>query len=570
MGKDWLKAISQPRYRVRAERELRVTMRDGVKVAADLYLPDVKGRFPALLAMSPYGKYIHRPEAPLLPLSMARGNGGQEAGDSEYFVSRGYVHVVADVRGSGDSEGEYCSYGMAEQQDGYDLVEWIASQPWCDGNVGMLGMSYFAVNQYLVAALNPPHLKAIFACEGYTDRYRHLVYHGGILTLGFFLQWWQHVSVGATAPSCRRYYSEKEIEKRVEELKESREVKDNPILSVLLKHREKNPLVFDYLLQPNDGPYYWERSAYNKLDKIKVPCYLGTRWSGWPIHLPGAFDAYRRINAPKKMLIFETESVYGPHRPWRDHHDLILRWYDHWLKGIDTGMMEEPPIKILVKGSNEWRCEQEWPLARTQWTKLYLRGDAGLAQERPGKGEEPASFVNQPSLRPSQVVPSLRYRTAPLGEEMEVTGPVALYLQASLDTEDATWIVSISDVASDGTTKLVTRGWLRASHRALDPDRSLPYQPYHPHLEREVLKRGEVYEFAIEIRETSYLFLSGHRMELEIRGQDSSWEDPMWFHLCNPETTRHTIYNDPQHVSYLLLPIILKPRLQIAEQDKTV
>ena len=138
--------------------------------------------------------------------------------------------------------------------------------------------------------------------------------------------------------------------------------------------------LFEGLTHPLDGPYYWEVSPYTKFDRIKIPCYMVSRWSGWPIHLPGAFSAFNGIEAPKKLMVMETEHSSGPLRPWSDDHDIILRWYDHWLKGIDTGIMEEPPIKLFIKGKNEWRYEYEWPLARTQWTKFYLRRNGGLSE----------------------------------------------------------------------------------------------------------------------------------------------------------------------------------------------
>jgi predicted acyl esterase len=463
--------------------------------------------------------------------------------------------VIADARGSGDSAGEYCYQGQKEQQDGYDIIEWMASQPWCDGNCGMLGMSYFAVIQYMVAAQQPPHLKAIVPYEALTDRYRQSVYHGGILNEGFWHQWWGHVSVDGMRPLSYDYLPEDEIARRVARLRESPEVRRSPYLHIQLKYPKKNPLLFSWLLEPFDGPFYWERSPYRMFDRIRIPTFLVTRWTSWAVHLAGAFEAYQGIDAPKKLFLMETESRLGPLRPWADHQDLLLRWYDHWLKGNDTGFMDEPPIRLLIKGRNEYRDEQEWPLARTKWTKMYLAPNATLSPS-PAGSEGSSSFSNDPDLPPNQHAPGITFTSAPFDEATEITGPVAAYLHASLDQPDATWIVTLRDVAPDGSSRTVTKGWLRASQRELDAQKSRPYQPYQKHTRRETLQPGRSYEYAIEIRETSNVFLPGHRLALDIKGQDTTAEDPIWVHTCNAIPTTHTVQFGGKFDSHLLLPVI--------------
>jgi len=556
MKEDWKKKISKVRFRVKEEKNIFVPMRDGIRLAGDIYRPDADGKFPALLAVSPYGKEVQKFPSPRGPISPIRGNGGQEAGDTAFFVSRGYVHVICDSRGSGDSEGEYPYYGPQEHRDGYDLIEWIAAQPWCDGNVGMLGMSYFGVIQFMIAAQNPPHLKAIFPYEAYTDRYRHSCYHGGILNLGFLFQWWDHVSVGGNAMPRSLRENPGDVKKVIEELKAQEEMQTHTPLYIALKYPEKNIPLFESLTHPHDGPFYWDQFSYRHFQKINIPCYMVSRWSAWPIHLPGAFSAFNNINAPKKLMIMETEYSSGPLRPWSDHHDIILRWYDHWLKGIDTGLMDEPPVKLFIKGKNEWRYENEWPLSRTKWEKLFLRAGGMLTKESPDEDELPGEFENVPWPRPSEAVPGIAYRTAPFEKDMEMTGPFALYLFASLDQSDATWIVTINDIAPNGSATLITKGWLRASHRAIDERRSKPYQPFHPHLKSIPVEPGKICEYAIEIRETSNVFEKGHRLELVIKGQDAPSEDPIWYHLCNTRITRHTIYHNSACRSHLIVPLI--------------
>jgi putative CocE/NonD family hydrolase len=530
-------------------------MRDGVKLCADIYYPDASGMFPALLAVSPYGKELQMLPDPVRPYDFYHGAGGVEAGKTEFWVSRGYAHVIVDTRGSGHSEGSYCFYGKKEHEDGYDLVEWIAKQPWCNGNVGMIGMSYFAVMQYHTAAQNPPHLKAIAPCEGLTDRYRQSCYHGGILNYGFYVRWWPLLAVPSFEPFSKKEFSREKLNQMVEELKDHLDFKGFPAAYLSLLCPEKSPIHFDLFMHPLDGPFYWERSAYTIFDRIKIPVYLMSRWSGWGIHLPGAFSAYQGIDAPKKLVIFQT-SERGPDRPWNQNHEEILRWYDHWLKGIDTGLMDEPPIKLWIQGTNVWRYEKEWPLARTKWTKLYLREGGKLTEEPPRANEESESFVNRLYWDPKDATPCLKYTTQPFPQDVEMTGPIALYLSASLSTQDTNWMVDIKDIDADGSERLVTKGWLKASHRAVDPVRSKPYQPFHPHTESVPITPGKICEYAIEIRETSNVFKAGHCLQLVIKGEDSPYDDRIWYHLPNMKETRHMIHHDKNHISYLLVPII--------------
>ena len=551
----WHAQVSQPTHTMRVMRGVCITARDGTALACDVYLPQQAGRYPALLSYSHYGKDLQRVTGKRSPLSPLIGNGGLEAGDSEYFVQRGYVHVIADARGSGDSQGEFCYQGAKEQEDGYDIIEWMAAQPWCDGNCGMLGMSYFAVMQYMVAAQQPPHLKAIVPYEALTDRYRQSTYHGGLLNEGFWHQWWGHVSVDGMTPLSFDKHNAEEIQRRVQALMQTPEIQRSPYLHIQLKYPKKNPLLFDWLLHPLDGPLYWERSPNRMFDRIKIPTFLVTRWTSWAVHLAGAFEAYAGIDAPKKLLIMETESTLGPLRPWTDHQDLILRWYDHWLKGRDTGMMDEPPIRLLIKGRNTYRDEHEWPLARTRWTPYYLGAEGTLSTQAPREAGS-ATFDNHPDLPPGRPPVGITFQSAPFEVATEVTGPVSLSFTADISQADATWIVTLRDVGPDGSSRTLTKGWLRASHREIDPARSTPYRPYHPHTACETLEPGQAYTYAIEIRETSNVFLPGHRLALDIKGQDSTAEDPIWVHTCNALPTRHTVHFGPDAPSHLLLPVI--------------
>jgi predicted acyl esterase len=557
MERDWHDLISQPRYNKKVEKDVRIRMRDGIHLVADIYRPDAEGEFPALLGLSCYGKDIQKLPVFDYPSEGLVGNGGIEAGDSEYFVSRGYVHVIADSRGTNESEGAYRAFSRQEQEDGYDLVEWIARQPWCNGNVGMLGLSYFGMIQYLVAAQKPPHLKAICPVDAATDLYRHFDYHGGILSIAFHFQWWGHILSHTDSPVDM---DPEERNRIAERLMKEDDIRSFPTAYISLKFPEKNANLFNLLIHPYDGPFYWEGSAYTKFHDINIPCFIIGRWASYDTHLSGAFEAYSGLNtSDKKLMIAVPESGYGFNRPWHENHDIIVRWYDHWLKSIDTGIMAEPPISLFVQGINERRFESEWPLARTQWTKFYLREKGMLSEMPPLHSGEPDSFANKPGLKPGDAVPFVKYGTPPLEKDVEITGPMALYFYASLSGQDGDWMVVINDVDRKGLERLVSKGWLKASHREVDTGRSKPYKPFHPHRRCVPVESDNINEYAIDIRETSYVFKAGHRIELKIKGQDAPWEGKSYAkfsHLPRSRETRHTIYHGPQYLSHVLLPVV--------------
>ena len=559
MIQDWHELLSRPEYGTRTEKDIFVTMRDGVRLAADVYRPDGDGKFPALLSVSPYSKDVQKLPVREYPTDRDLGNGGIECGDTDYFVSRGYVHVIADARGTGVSEGGYRVFSEKEQQDGYDLIEWIAAQPWCNGNVGMLGSSYFAMIQLLVAAQQPPHLKAICPVDSATDFYRHWGYHGGMLNVSFVSTWWDgSLVVNNVGPSDLEAAQTESIR---ENLMNDPEIRAYPRLWKAARWPETNPHLFDILAHPLNGPWYKERSASEKFDRIRVPTCLIGRWTSAYIHLPGSFSAFAHIQAPKKLMITTPESGVGFNRPWHENHDIVLRWYDHWLKGNDTGVMKEAPIHLYIEGRNEYRHENEWPLARTQWTKYHLGLQGGLKTGQPGWNEKPDRFTSNSLLMPGEKVPALRYATAPLAQDLEITGPIALELHAAIDGPDTNWIVELTEVGTTGAETRVSIGWLRASHREIDAEQSKPWQPVHPHTRSDPVEPGKVIRYSIEIREISHVFRAGNRMQLVVKAQDAPWEGTSYiykisYHVPPIRDTRHTIYHTPEHPSHLLLPVI--------------
>jgi predicted acyl esterase len=512
---------SEPRYASFSDYAAIIPMRDGIRLAADVIRPAARSmKVPALVTSSVYTRQLQRGVTAL---------GQNEAGISEFWVPRGYAHVIVDVRGSNDSEGVYDLFGAQEQQDLYDIIEWVAAQPWCDGNVGMSGVSYMGRSQLFAAQQQPPHLKAIFPYDASCDFYRDACFHGGIPT-NFTTHWTQfvmnlHMTSGRSP--------------NVEALKKQ--------LEIMYSHK-----------YPLDGPFYQERSAGPRLDKVKIPAYFGCGWYMNELHLKGAFDGYNGTGAiPKRMLVGPRP---WPLRPWAGYHYEMLRWYDHWLKGMDTRVMEGAPIQLFIHGDDRWRAEKEWPLKRTQWRELFL---GGATSGRDGKlldaaGPEQARRYEFDGLASEAALgqPRLIYRTEPLAKEMELTGPLALHLNASSTAPDLDWLVYMLDEAPDGKHRELCKGWLRASHRRTDPARSTPAQPYHPHLQAEPMKPGTTYELAIEIWPICNVFKAGHRIRLEIANSDSVTATNGRPHVTIKAKATNTVHEGGSKPSRLIVPVI--------------
>ncbi|HLA81085.1 MAG TPA: CocE/NonD family hydrolase, partial [Thermoleophilia bacterium] len=271
--------VASPRqYGVIVEENAYVPARDGVGLAIDIYRPDGPGKFPALLAMSPYGKTLQTFETPPQPFGKSCFEASVESGDPYFYAPRGYVYVIADLRGTGDSEGEYEGlFSRHEGQDGADIVEWLAEQPWCDGNIGTAGICYFSSMQLHVAAEQPPHLKCIAPWEIFgDDLYNHGQYEGGVQNIFLY-----GLYTGTYPARCGyaikniksamiKNTPKAELDKLVAEALANPDLKQYPYLAHLLRYPEKNPVLFDFMLNPLDGPYYRERSVSERLDQIKV------------------------------------------------------------------------------------------------------------------------------------------------------------------------------------------------------------------------------------------------------------------------------------------------------------
>lgn len=554
---DWRSRISQPRYGIKTEKDVFVTVRDGVRLAVNIYRPDSNEKFPALFAMGGYGKELQ--EELIAPQPLYRSaiwDGNIEAGDTPNIVPRGYVHVIADARGIGNSEGEYPGmWAQQEGRDGADIVEWIAQQPWCDGNVGMIGYSYYGGMQLKVAIQQPPHLKSIFVSHVWADFYDE-AYSGGVLNLFLYGLWDGRHGTSGFAPKnavsqMMKTLSKEEFERIRQERLNDPDIKNYPNIFHLLNYPYKNPAFFDMVMNPLNGPFWQDRSVYPFFEKIKVPTYVVGKIGG----AKGFWDIYEGLNTTKKLLVKPT----GPEeRPWREDIETILRWHDHWLKGNDTGIMDEPTIKMYVPGANVFRFEEEWPVKGIEYTNLYLRRWEGLSFEPELYQPEPDCYLQQP-LHLSAKRDSIKYVSPALSGDLEVIGPAAFNFFASIDQEDANWIVKLSDVAPTGKETNVARGWLKASHRAVDPARSKPYSPFHPHTSTEPIKPGEINEYAISLGNVVNIFKAGHRIKLQIESMESPRDPEITIHyhphLNNSRTTLHKIYRNKEYKSHLVLPI---------------
>ena len=520
---------------IKLEPNVYVTMRDGVKLAVDIYRPEKEGRYPGLLALGPYIKELQQ-YPPQLTHSI-------EAGATSFFVPKGYVHIIASVRGTGFSQGQYNYYDPKQGEDGRDLVEWVSRQPWCDGNVGMIGDSYFTKMQYATAALQPAPLKCIVPYDGGTDQYRDVAYQGGLFWSTFVGEWGVDTITQCLWPG--------------------------PVEGKL----PPADWFLDVLQHPEDGPYYWEKSAYTKLDKIKTPMLSITPLSA--VHSRGQLHSYPAIKAPKKLLVVPSPGwfhhvLFLLSKPLNEH---ILRWLDYWLKGIDTGIMNEPEVTIFDSGSQSYHYEDEYPLKRTEWTRFYLRSNPagpatappyGLIGKEPPGSESPDRYkIPDMESHPWSGTPGkpvLAYATPPLDQETRVWGPVSITLYGSAKTRDTVWFVKLFDIAPDGKKTPLTAGHLKASFRAVDETRSRVGQPFHPFQNPVPLEPDVVYDFQIEMHPIFHTFKKGHRVWVQVASDDYGYQGAhRTVHTYEALPGENTIYHDAVHPSHLLLPVISAP-----------
>ena len=501
-----------------------ITMEDGLVLRADVYRPPQDGRYPAIMSYGPYGKYLafqdgyvaqwERMAADHPDVTAGSTNKYQnwEVVDPEKWVPDGYVVLRVDSRGSGRSPGYVDLYSAREKKDFYNSIEWAAQQPWSNGKIGLNGISYYGMNQWQVASLQPPHLAAMCIWEGAADFYRDFTHHGGILCT-MAANWYPRQVKSVQYGLGKRGYR-------------SRVVADWVSGPETLTEEElgANRCEFgeDVYAHPLDHDEYWQ-SRMPDWSKVQVPFLSAGNWGGQGLHPRGNFEGF--VRAASKLKWIEMHGIEHWTEFYTDYGvNLQKRFFGYFLKGIDTGWPKQPPVQLQVRHINKFvqRMEDEWPLARTNWTKFYLNPTDHSLVTKP---VAPGGTVTYGGLGDG-----VTFMTTPLERETEITGPLAAKLFVSSETEDADLFLVLRVFAPDLKEVVfqgaldphipIAQGWLRASHRKLDRKLTLEYRPYHTHDEKQPLTPGKVYELDVEIWPTCIVVPAGYRIGLSVRGRD--------------------------------------------------
>lgn len=550
---------SDPRYEARLLHDCRVPLRDGTAVSADVYLPRARGPHPTVYQWTPYESTRDR--------FVAWG---------VWFAQRGYAAVIQDVRGRYESGGEFTPY-VRDGEDAFDSLDWAAAQPWCNGRIGTWGRSYGAIVQWQLAPLGHPSLVCMAPHVIMDDYFADCHYVGGAfqlaLSLGAALIWTTSLSAVTLEPARELFLNQ-------------RTLRHLPLLDLDVESIGREvPFWREWLEHPTNDDY-WRRIRHD-VEGTSVPVFQQCGW--YDAYAGATMRTFGRLDAPQRVLMgpwTHEEEVdrslgdldFGPEAE-RFVRDDELRWYDHWLRELDTGLLEEPPLSLFVMGAGEWRREHEWPLPGTEPTPWYLRRGGALALEPPGPGEPPDRYAYDPTdpvptlggnnslltmTRGSDVpvVPGpvdqralegrddvLVYTGAELGEDVEVTGPIEAVLYAASSARDTDWIVRLTDVHPDGRSIFLAEGIVRARYRAGD-ERTEPLEP------------GEVAEYRIRLYPTSNLFRRGHRIRVDV----TSSSFPRFSRNLNTgedvgtgtriEVARQTVLHTAEYPSHVVLPVV--------------
>jgi uncharacterized protein len=517
---------SEVRDRLRIDWNVPITTSDGLSLRGDVFRP-VDGRpCPVLLTYGPYAKGLAFQDGyPSAWERMASRHPDVTAGssnlyqnwevvDPEQWVPHGYACVRVDSRGCGASPGFIDPFSPRETRDFYECIEWAGVQPWSTGKVGLSGVSYFGINQWQVASLQPPHLAAMCIWEGAADWYRDMTHHGGILST-FWANWYdmqvktvQH-GVGERG---RRSRATGELICGPDSLSEAELA------------ASRCDFGGDIRSHPLDDPYHRARSP--QWDKVVVPFLTAANWGGQGLHLRGNFEAFVRAASKNKFL--EAHGLeHWTHFYTAYGRDLQRRFFDCYLKGDHAAWQHQPPVLLQVRQPDATfaaRPETSWPLANTVWTKFFLHPATCTLQA--GTAAEPTAAT----MSFDAMGEGLTFLSPPLAQPTELTGPSSVKLFVSSSTTDADIFVvlrvfsaDLKEIVFQGAIDPHTpvgQGWLRASHRKLDAALSTPYRPYHAHDERQPLQPGVPVALDIEIWPTSIVVPAGHRIALTVRGKD--------------------------------------------------
>ena len=556
-----------------------IPMDDGVVLRADVFRPDT-GRHPVILSYGPYAKGLAFQEgyganwnrlvkaAPEVLEGSSNRYQCWELVDPEKWVPDGYACVRVDSRGAGRSPGAVDIWSPREARDLYHCIEWAAAQPWSNGKVGLNGISYFATNQWQVAALRPPHLAAICVWEGFADYYRELSRHGGILSQ-FTESWYarqvlrvQH-GVGDRGPKSRVTGEPVAGPETLPPEELARNAADAP--GEILRRE----LVDDYY-----------RKRMVDFGKIEAPLLSAANWGGVGLHPRGNFEGFLAAGSKQKWLEVHGDTHFTH---FYSNYGMALqkKFFGFFLKNESNGWDRQPKVSLNIRAPGErftLRAENEWPLARTKWTRFHLRKNLSLGE---------AVIAESASLSYDAMGEGLTFSTPPMSEALEVTGPLAAKLWLSSETNDADVFVvlrvfdptgkEVTFIGSNDSRTPVAIGWLRASHRKLDPARSTPYRPWHTHDSIEKLTPGQPAELDVEIWPTSIVVPPGYRLavtllgrDYEVDGADAGIADAPYpmkgvgpFTHADPRDRppevfgrRYTLHFAPGKMPYVLLPVI--------------
>jgi hypothetical protein len=530
-------------YGLVAETNVDIPMRDGSTLKANVFRPDTEGKFPIIMSMTAYMKDRPWP----VPDGHEGGPGKYhvwELPDPERWVPWGYALVRVDTRGFGQSRGKVSGLDDQEANDYYDAIEWAACQPWSNGNVGLSGVSYIAINQWYAAAKQPPSLKAIIPWEGLADQYRDSFYRGGVFCFP-----WVMFYVG----EFYRDYS----------------VRGWPHAQA---HNESTMInIWDFVSHRTDDEFWAEKRP--DWSKVQAPLYSAGNWNGWmgAGHLRGNLEGFKRAASTHKKLRVHTgahQDAYYSEEGMLDQ----LRFFDYWLKGIDNGIMDEPPVKLAIRNGTErfdftWRYENEWPIARTRYKKLYLKaagdgGTGGLTSELPAEQslvayDAPGGYKDKDNVA--------MFVSEPFKQDTEITGEIKLNLWVSSTIDDmnvhATMLIihpALHPLLHKwyGEREIVTVGWLSAQHRELDPELSTDSRPYHRHKNLLPLIPGEPTEIQIEVWPTSMVYPKGSRLVLVLSSDSPMTMQGSRVGLYRARHAKDTVYTGGRYNSYLQIPVV--------------
>ncbi|MDH5675077.1 MAG: CocE/NonD family hydrolase [Myxococcales bacterium] len=509
--------------------DIEVPMRDGLSLRANAFRPSDDGRYPVIMTLGPYPKDIHFADWDRAGFYAGLEEQGPymhwETVNPQWWVPLGYAVIRIDARGTGKSPGRPSMLSMREANDFYDAIEWAAAQPYCNGKVAVMGISYYAMNAWRVGSLNPPHLAAIVPWEGALDLYRDANRHGGIASNTFTQSWSRNVEQHTQGPQATPSADPER------ELLDERQRRNHPDLA-----------------------------------QMRVPLFSAANWGGAGLHLRGNLEGFAAAGSTHKQLRIHVGNHCAPFYSLEGRLEQ-LRFLEHFLKGVDTGITREPPIKLAVRRGGErftWRYEYEWPLARTQWTPYFLDAAHGSLGTEACQEASHASY----DAGGAEGADRLRFGTPPFEHETEFTGPVELKLWLSCEAGDADLMVRLIHLDAQGEEISypaavppdvgAAYGWLRVSHRKLDPERSVTGRPYLAHDEIQKTRGDEIVAVRVEIWPTCIVAEKGQRLVLEVAAQDDPRLRPFTHTDARDriQTGKVTVYSGGDHDSQLLLPQI--------------